>query len=775
MNITCEKCSITFQLDDKLIKPKGSMVRCSKCKHIFKVFPPSHIDTLPPMPPVKEGFTVAQRPQKEEQPFGEHTLTLVDFSEEAFVGFDPNQEHYVELGSIGEGGMGEVRLARDSYLLRKVAIKALKPEITSPAAIRYFLREAQITAQLDHPNIVPLYTVKPPEKGEKNVSFVMKLIKGKTLSDIITKARAAYQENPKAELDSEINLNARLGYFLKACEGIAYAHRKQVVHRDLKPSNIMIGDFGEVYVMDWGIARMLKDAPETLMNIQEVVSSKHATLMTEQTQAGAIVGTPSYMSPEQAKGLPNVGPASDIFSLGVILYELVTLRPARPGDTAQKMKWAEGGYINQITHFIPDQKIPPELQAIINKATATEPEDRYPSVAKLAEDIRCFLRGDEVSELPDSRTKKIWRWMNRHRELSIIFLLTLFLCLSAGIIISQFQKQRAMLRAQQREARLTRLLTDVSTQAHLIDSRFLHLEDLMIGLANSAMYLIQDAPPNNEKFYWISEFNNPEKDPPDHEYSPLYKRPVSIDYPVVKLAPGVKEQDVIPLMQKLAPLRHHFKKMLLDSRGSFAAVSDEEARRLMTIHGLLISWAYIGLDAGVMYSYPGKGTYPDDYDPRVRPWYKLGANKQTVNWGNPYIDLQGLGMVLPCATSLYDRKGNFYGVIGMDVTYNNIIQENLQRPGAVGVIESFLLDDKGRIVVGSSHLTMKVEEKAKDPSLKLNPFPVQQVVDSIQKKESGIVETIKEKQSRIVVFQQMKSLGWYYVEEVDTASILKTE
>ena len=113
------------------------------------------------------------------------SMTTVNFSEEAFGIRSQKEDRYVDLGVIGEGGMGEVRLAKDTQLLRKVAVKALKKEAATPAALSYFLREAQITAQLDHPNIVPIYTVKQPEKGEQNVSFVMKLIKGKTLSDVV--------------------------------------------------------------------------------------------------------------------------------------------------------------------------------------------------------------------------------------------------------------------------------------------------------------------------------------------------------------------------------------------------------------------------------------------------------------------------------------------------------------------------------------------------------------------------------------------------------------
>ncbi|OQX13641.1 MAG: hypothetical protein BWK80_42665, partial [Desulfobacteraceae bacterium IS3] len=165
---------------------------------------------------------------------------------------------------------------------------------------------------------------------------------------------------------------------------------------------------------------------------------------------------------------------------------------------------------------------------------------------------------------------------------------------------------------------------------------------------------------------------------------------------------------------------------------------------LLTVHGLPIRWAYIGLEAGVMYSYPGKGTYPDDYDPRVRPWYKLGykpANKNAVSWGNPYLDLQGQGLVLPCATSLYGKSDKFYGVLGMDVTFSDIIQDNLTREGSVGVIESFLLDNQGRIVVQSSQTNIGRGGNSSNPVLDLKPFPVPAVMEAVKQGQSGLMET----------------------------------
>lgn len=770
MIVKCEKCQVAFNVNDSLIKPGGSKLRCSKCKHIFTIYPHEPPPPPPPLPPeINNGNGIS--------PFSSgDTLTYVDFSQDVFD-IGSIKERYVEMGTIGKGGMGEVILARDTQLLRKVAIKVLRKEAATPAALSFFIREAQITAQLDHPNIVPLYTVRPPEGDEKNVSFIMKLVKGTTLFDLLSRARTAYTEHSKPKLPQELEQRTILEHFLKACDGITYAHRKQVVHRDLKPANIMVGDFGEVYVMDWGIAKMLKDEEQELTTqgteiyTGDVARSDGSGLMSS-AQPEGVVGTLSYMSPEQARGKLEVNSASDIFSLGAVLYEVITLKPARVGDSKKKLEWAKEGFLNEVSHISPEKKVDPELKAIIHKATEFDPDDRYPTVAAMSKDIRCYLRGDEVSELPDNLIRKVFRWMVKHRQLTMILFLTMLLVSAAVAISSLYREQEAMKAAQIRENKISHLQAQVSAQAHYIDSHFLRLEDLAVGLVNNAMYLIQDAPPNEERFYWIDDFQgDPAKAPPDHKYSVLYQKKVSIDYPVVKVAPGVLKEDVEELMQRLAPLRHHFRKTLLDSRPGFASILKEEADRLLTVHGLPIRWAFIGLEEGVMYSYPGKGTYSDEYDPRVRPWYDLGARKQGVHWGNPYLDIQGLGLVLPCATSLYDKENQFYGVLGMDVTFSDIIEDYLTRD-APGIIESFLLDDKGRIVVRSRKNRLDDTESAEKAGLKLESFPVDDVVKAIKENESGIREVAE--LDRLIVFYRISSLKWYYVEEVDTAVILES-
>ncbi|NVB79241.1 MAG: protein kinase [Kofleriaceae bacterium] len=272
---------------------------------------------------------------------------------------------YRDADVLGVGGMGQVMLARDARIGRAVALKELRAEHASaPDARARFLREAQVQGQLEHPSIVPVYDIDTTPDGE--LFFTMRRVLGKTLATIIDELREGTAHHTQREL---------LQAFATVCLTIDYAHSRGVVHRDLKPANIMLGDFGEVYVLDWGLARILDDGTVTPMPASRLSSP------------GETFGTPLYMAPEQMDD-SDVGPSADIYALGAILFEILTLEQLRnPRAIAEPVD-------ARASVRAPEREVAPELETICVNATALDAEERYPSARAVQEAVARYLEGD---------------------------------------------------------------------------------------------------------------------------------------------------------------------------------------------------------------------------------------------------------------------------------------------------------------------------------------------------------------------------------------------
>ena len=274
---------------------------------------------------------------------------------------------------IGKGGMGEVLLAHDSRIGRNVAIKRLRGVDPGPAATERFLREAKIQARLDHPAIVPVYELGLDANGQPY--FTMKRLAGTTLSDVLRRPEASSQTMLRA--------------FVDVCLAIEFAHSRGVVHRDLKPANIMLGDYGEVYVIDWGIARRI-GAPEKAEEMAEPSPSER------HTEAGAVLGTPGYMAPEQIEGRDDAGPAADVYALGAILFEILAREPLHPPGVAA-LASTLGGEFESPSRRKPTSAIAPELDRACSAALDRQPAAR-PSARELADRVQRYLDGDRDLE-----------------------------------------------------------------------------------------------------------------------------------------------------------------------------------------------------------------------------------------------------------------------------------------------------------------------------------------------------------------------------------------
>ncbi len=318
---------------------------------------------------------------------------------------------YAPGAHIGEGGTAMVREAYDETLKRQVALKRLHADLLRDDDYRRrFVEEAQAAAQLEHPNVVPIYDLGLDAQGPY---FTMKRIRGLTLRDVVRGVGEGGQHRgrPYAEL---YPARRRIEILVAVCQGVAYAHQKGVLHRDLKSANIMVGDFGEVRVMDWGLAKVRGDA--------EITGGPRITTSSiergdDATQLGAVYGTPSYMSPEQARSMALVDERSDVYSLGAVLYEI--LGGARPYavSSQQALVALHGGPPAPLHHGAPGfESLPSELVAICHRAMARAPEDRYPSVAALRDDLQAWLDGRATQAAPDTAWTATARRLHRHRR-----------------------------------------------------------------------------------------------------------------------------------------------------------------------------------------------------------------------------------------------------------------------------------------------------------------------------------------------------------------------
>ena len=333
---------------------------------------------------------------------------------------------YQILSEIGRGGMGVVLKCRDDALKREVAIKTLLPEARrNPTHELRFIQEAQIAGQLEHPGIAPVHLLSWDEKG--NGFFSMKLVSGKSLETVLEKWHAK-----NAEIRADFPLTRLISIFERVCETIGYAHSHRVVHRDLKPANIMIGDYGEVLVLDWGLAKVLGEADlqntsRSSKTIPITKSAEHPSrklnkdLESNVTLDGTVVGTPGYMAPEQAAG-DDIDEGVDIFGLGALLYEILTGSAPYTGKTIQEiLANSAAGRTRAIPKTVRGRTIPSALAAIATKCVQRDRRDRYASATDLIHDLRAYAAGEPVSAIPDSADQRLKRFARRHgRALSWI-------------------------------------------------------------------------------------------------------------------------------------------------------------------------------------------------------------------------------------------------------------------------------------------------------------------------------------------------------------------
>jgi serine/threonine-protein kinase len=660
----------------------------------------------------------------------------------------------------GKGGMGTVHVARDVELLRKVALKELSHEVAQDRSARSrFVREVQVTAQLDHPHIVPVYSLEVASGGRP--AYAMKLVEGQTLGQLITDTRAAYEK--KERPDEDHALPARLEHFLKVCDAIAYAHERGVVHRDLKPANLMIGRHNEVYVMDWGICRLMTQPAEptpapppadgltaATANPARTGSVTRAAVSLEashgETAYGAIVGTPLYMSPEQAQGRHDqLDAKSDQCALGLILFELIALKRALGGKSlADVLTQASAGTRAPLVHAFGDP-IPGELAAIVGKASAAAPADRYESVAALADDLRRFLRGDAVLARPDSAWQRAVRAIGRHRQAAALTLLGLIIAGLAGAAGLLWRHERALEAQSHRERQIERLLAAVGKQGDRLQVNLLELHDAL----DMAVAAIGHA----------------------HEYGRPSTGPLLWDGAARDLTIGFEAPPGVPRAQLEAEARRVVTVGASVSR-VIESVREHMGRGTRAGHGQQVDAADTGLhelragfESGLKFTVPAAALHRTAPDVRQAGWYKAAWDGQDYHWA--LVDHDGdSDQELALSAPIVGDNGRRLGAAGIVIALDHALANLIKGQPVPNARITLLLAPDGTLLasqtvsggVGGGSGLMKLLR--------------QEDIAAMLESDVGFIETDRLGPPHILAYDTIHPFTWTLVTIAETSAVL---
>ena len=682
---------------------------------------------------------------------------------------------------LGEGGMGAVFIAHDRGLGRVVALKRLHEGLEKDQGLmRRFMLEAQIGAQLEHPNIVPLYSFEHSEDGAPAIT--MQLLEGSTMQSYMQAAIDA--PNEARTMRGQYSLKERIGTLLGVCEAIHFAHARGVIHRDLKPANVMLGRYREVYVMDWGLARVVGSRIDLALE-QRVAgdaepvpptAEAHAALgmlptmalaevenqpasSSTATRQGEVMGTAQYMPPEQALGLiDQIGPAADQYSLAVILQELATLEPARSHSSV--MAALSEAVQNKLAPAIDLDSRPmhPALAAIVARATQKEPAARYPDVRAMTDDIRRFIRDEPVSVYEEGLARKLVRASARRPVLAMAILSLFGFLTSVAIVAAVVRDARRTARQAREMANTGRMLIAVNSRAHTLD---VELSDLATGVKAIGAATVEVLERNERDFD-----RSPRPLPPLAPFDPSGGAPVNFETIVVTWPGKQPNAELPPSAAKLVHLEHWLRKAVVDSLPSVdrhGSVASQNAALVLGRSQLLR--AFVGLEDGAFAQFPAREV---SADPRKRPWYHAGSREHELHWMRPIIDATKRTLRIAAVYGLRSHDA-FVGVAGCDLGVASLAKQlTLELPG---FRQAYLVTEDGKIAVsGSLEASMLGRVTNQDDDLDLPGVDDPALAARLAGPERGGYLASGD---RLFVFAKLVSPPWAYVAEFEKARYIE--
>ena len=658
--------------------------------------------------------------------------------------------NYELKDKFSEGAQGIIRTAFDKSLKRDVVVKSLKGDKDEKyvrQAENLFVSEARIMAQLDHPSIVPLYGL---HCGTENkLHLAMKHIHGKTLQRYLLDIIDLYKHEGVENFDEKRSIATRIEYLIKVCEAIDYAHCKGVIHRDIKSENIMIGNYGEVYVMDWGLASLVNPKKKK----------------TGESAKRGLVGTPCYIAPELIMG-GEWSRQSDIFALGMVFFEIITLQRAAGGKTVNEvLKNIINRNYCQFKHRFLKGRLSNDLKAIFEKAVHPTPSHRYKTVNEMAEDMKLYLMREETIARPDNIFRKFIRTMNNHKMMTLTVVLFILLAF-AGITIKSLYSQNILVHKQkEREGMLARFQYDVSQKAAEINGLFGYFKYQLASLAYNAGSLMNKPPPPLAKPFDMKYYKDKSTAPLDYAYSPAYGRKISLYFTAFKHGAGDNNYSD----RQIAVVWENLLQVFWKSDRALMGKTTEQCRKMVMKDGVVMSWVYVGLMNGSMIYYPG-GNIKKNFDVRKLRWYKNALNKeQRFVWSKPYLNIFCPKLVISCSRSIHGRLVKCCGAAGMDISLDYISKKVFRNRAG---LKEYLLTKEGRVVI-SSDFDNKRAKLDKNGLLILKQFQFQQEFKNAVQQKSVLFQALKDDTKYVLVYNELPSIGYYYVQRISEYDLYK--
>lgn len=617
-----------------------------------------------------------------------------------------------------------------------------------------------MTAQLDHPAIVPIYSLHTDQ--DNGLHLAMKLINGENFKDYLNQIITRYRIDGIQHYDEAKSLRFRLEIFLKICDALEYAHSRNIMHCDLKPENIMIGEYREAYLMDWGIARQIKEPgydPATW------VKPKNVT------------GTPRFLSPEAIRG-EHTDQRADIYAMGLILFEITTLSEAYSGVTPQDVvERIRKRQRNPLVHRF-RYPIDTDLKAIIRRAASSHLDRRYKSMRAFATDIRKYMRGEEVSANPDSPFRKILRWCINHGKLTIITTLVMLL---AAVCTMAYNIHRSSINEHENFVRkevISKAFLQCAGTAYQFDRKISFLENELLFFTSGLQFLLKTDLKSTNSPNAMSHENylSEQLAPKTFRYFAPFGFRLDFDHVCFRKLKGTDESTAADRVNKVATMLPQIQNIMISGNFNLSKnESFESSLQRLKTEGSAVALVYLSFQDGLHFCYPGK-VYDYDYDPRFRNWYKdrSASDAPKAGWSEPYINANRSDMVITFTNRLEDDKGKLLGITAMDLSLNQLL-DGLKTFGAttgLKVKEMTFLNADG-IVIITTDQTLSEQAMNRSYAQMSNYsqrgmlYPDEELFKKICKYQNGYVDLQQENRAVFCVFAKCQTTSWYYLIKVD--------